>query len=37
MDPSRPFIIAQVFVVAIFIALGILAAKKFRPVMRGLV
>jgi hypothetical protein len=31
-----PFIIAQVIVMVIFIVLGILAAKKFHPVMRGL-
>jgi len=31
-----PFIIAQVLVMAIFIALGILAVKRFRPVVRVL-
>lgn len=31
-----PFIIAQVLVMVIFIVLGILAAKKFHPVVRGL-
>jgi hypothetical protein len=31
-----PFIIAQVIVMVICIVLGILAAKKFHPVMRGL-
>jgi hypothetical protein len=31
-----PFIIAQVLVMAIFIALGILAVKKFHPVVRVL-